>query len=70
MRVEVKNIDAQSFVDLFPPCNGCIYWEAPGLFRDGGHGRQWLSAKKPPKSSTTGSRKLWKYLAAAGSSST
>jgi GNAT superfamily N-acetyltransferase len=46
MRVEVKNIDAQSFVDLFPPCNGCIYWEAPGLFRDGGHGRQWLSAKK------------------------
>jgi len=46
MRIEVKDIDAQSFVDLFFPCNSCIYWEAPELFVNGEHGRQRLSAKK------------------------
>ncbi len=29
MRIEIKDIDENTIKDLFPPCNSCMYWEAP-----------------------------------------
>lgn len=32
MIVNIRDIDDQSIKDLFSPCSGCIYWEAPEKF--------------------------------------
>lgn len=29
VKIRIKCIDDQIIKDLFPPCNACIYWEAP-----------------------------------------
>ncbi|MBI2287739.1 MAG: GNAT family N-acetyltransferase [Chloroflexi bacterium] len=32
MVIVIKDIDQQTVEDLFPPCNHCLYWEAPTKF--------------------------------------
>lgn len=32
MKVEIRDIDEQSFQDILPECGSCLYWEAPEKF--------------------------------------
>ena len=32
MEIEIKDIDESTLEELFPPCNSCLYWEAPDKF--------------------------------------
>jgi len=46
MKIEIKDISDLTFTDLFSPCNGCIYWEAPEHFGQDEHGRLKLAEEK------------------------
>ena len=34
MKIDIKSIDDEIIIDLFPPCKTCIYWEAPRKFNE------------------------------------
>lgn len=37
--MEIRDISDQALKDLFPPCRGCVYWEAPEEFGKDAQGR-------------------------------
>jgi len=39
MKKEMKDFNNRAITDLFSPCNGCIYWEAPEKFGKDEHGK-------------------------------
>ncbi|OQB95731.1 MAG: Acetyltransferase (GNAT) family protein [Spirochaetes bacterium ADurb.Bin110] len=45
MSSDIKDIDSRSFVDLFSPCDRCIYWEAPEQFGTNGNDSLKLAGK-------------------------
>lgn len=39
MKEETRGINKHTIMDLFLPCNGCIYWETPKKFGNDKHGK-------------------------------
>ena len=54
VKIDIRDIDDQTFNDLLPECKGCLYWEAPGKF-----GEDIRYEHKLPKDESTEIKRGW-----------
>lgn len=43
MQIEIRDINEETVKDLFPPCRGCLYWEAPEKLGEEGKAKPGVS---------------------------